>query len=98
MHAVYQWQQLGQVNDKDKDRDMGIAPNALAGSPLFHRIVLVGGENVACLLGPGRHEITPVTGVEGPTCALLPVIGLSLRNHTPSHTHTPSCTHVPCYR
>ena len=59
--------------DNSKDKDIGIAPKVLSGSPLFHRIVLVGGENVACLLGPGRHEIIPVIGVEGPTCALLPV-------------------------
>ena len=68
VHAVYQWQQLGQTTsdiDKDKDKDIGIAPKVLSDSPLFHRVVLVGGENVACLLGPGRHEILPVMGVEG---------------------------------
>jgi len=87
VHAVYQWQQLEPVihdiNDTDhekdpenshyKDKSIGIAPKVLSGFPLFHRIVLMGGENVACLLGPGRHEVVPVTGTEGPTCALLPV-------------------------
>ena len=73
----------------------------------FHRVVLVGGGNVAELLGagsralapsqhatmppkrlstspslsahcaalPGVHDIWPVAGVEGPTCALLPLGG-----------------------
>ena len=88
MHAVYQWQQLEPVQDintdqeidddhsKQIDKGKGIAPKVLSGSPLFHRIVLMGGENVACLLGPGRHEVLPVMGVEGPTCALLPVCSL----------------------
>ena len=89
MHAVYQWQQLEPPHDinttdkakpheHDQPKERGFAPKALAGCPLFHRIVLVGGENVACLLGPGlRHEVLPVVGIEGPTCALLPVIALT---------------------
>ena len=35
----------------------------------------IGGENVAYLLGPGNHEITPINGVEGPGVSLLPIGG-----------------------
>jgi thiamine pyrophosphokinase len=39
------------------------------------RLVLLGGENIATLLAPGKHTIVPQKDVEGPTCGLLPLGG-----------------------
>ena len=33
------------------------------------------GENIAMLLSPGKHELYPLQGLEGPTCGLLPIGG-----------------------
>lgn len=43
---------------------------------VFQRIVLMDGENIAMLLSPGKHELFPLQGIEGPTCGLLPVGGV----------------------
>ena len=43
---------------------------------VFQRIVLMDGENIAMLLSPGKHELFPLQGIEGPTCGLLPVGGM----------------------
>ena len=42
----------------------------------FQRIILMDGENIAILLPPGKHEIFPLKGIEGPTCGLLPIGGI----------------------
>ena len=42
---------------------------------VFHRIVLMDNENMACLLSPGKHDLLLIKGIEGPTCGLLPVGG-----------------------
>lgn len=42
---------------------------------IFHRIVLMDGENLATLLCPGKHQMLLLNDIEGPICGLLPIGG-----------------------
>jgi thiamine pyrophosphokinase len=41
----------------------------------FHRIVLMGDNNVTFLVEPGLHTIIPVNAMEGKKCGILPLGG-----------------------